>query len=106
MNTNLTANSNPLEGKLAEIKRILGIPVSDFSVIHWQSAGESCPQDATYILLKMYTEDGFICEEATYEKGQYWPLFFPNDTPFILSAIAAWSYLPYDLRLDLVGQVK
>ncbi len=90
--------------KLLEIKKILGLRISDFSIVQWKKPQEELPEDASYIFIKQYDDDGsLICGEAAFERGQFLPLFFGEDKPYDVSTIAGWSYFPYDSRVSLIG---
>ncbi len=99
----IAANLEQLEAirKLLEVTTALCANICDFSIIHWQSPNEAVPEEASYILIKQYAEDGgFLCDEAAYENEQFWSLFPSSDVPLALSTIAAWSYFPYDSRVN------
>ena len=74
-------------------------------MVRWVKPEEP-PQEGTYILVKESDPDeGIVCSQGAYENGKFW--YAPDaDVEIPSSRIIGWSYLPYDTRLDSLGNVK
>lgn len=94
--------------KLEQIRKILNISSQgEFAVIRWNSPKRASPDDASYVLIKQYERGiGFVCSFASYEQRQFWDLLSMSDTPIDRGTVVAWSYLPYDNRISLTGELK
>ena len=94
--------------KREQIRKILELPNhQSFSIVHWYTPSEARPKEATYIIAKLYEPGlGFICVDASYERGQFWEFDPFQDEPLEMARVAAWSYPPFDDRVDELGQLR
>lgn len=94
--------------KLEQIRKILNLSFQkEFSVIRWNSPARVSPDNASYVIIKQYERDiGFVCSFVAYEGRQFWDLISPSDIPIERNSVIAWTYLPYDSRTSLTGELR
>lgn len=94
--------------KREQIRKILELPAHrSFSIVRWYTPVEARPREATYIIAKLYEPGiGFICVDAAYERGRFWEFESLKDEPMEMSRVLAWSYPPFDDRIDELGQLQ
>lgn len=94
--------------KREQIRKILELPHHrSFSIVRWYTPAEARPIEATYIIVKLYEPGiGFICADASYEHGRFWELDPSRAKPLKTACVLAWSYPPFDDRIDKLGQLR
>lgn len=94
--------------KLEQIRKILDLSCQrEFSVICWNSPARVSPDNASYVIIKQYEIGiGFVCSFVSYEGKQFWDPLSPSDIPIERDSVIAWTYLPYDSRTSLTGELK
>ncbi len=93
--------------KLMEIKKILCVDFTDFSIVQWNNPKTDLPEEASYVLIKQHDAEngGFVCSEAAFENGDFWQLFPECSNPLSISEVVSWTYYPYDSRLNYCGRI-